>query len=438
MPHFLQYTDTRFFYAGASYPEVPLLVDSNFRFVTPVCDYLRNLVLHEQLKNSSVKTYAQYIQLFWNYLEEFNLDYTQVSDKELLIWLNQQRKRGNKEYVIAARCDVVFDLYCWLEVNQYVQDMVRIPGHNEGTMFHPMLSSRRARPSRFRPSRYGVTSGIRPRALDGDSVQPTPTSDDLTKLYVVAENSRQPDLIDRNQLLIDWYGLTGVRRVEAQHLTVDQIPQWSLIDELREAGHAYELRIVKTKGGKPRHIGVLPHLLERTREWIEGPRAQIVARFKMNGAAYDEPNEIFLSWKTGRAMRSTAITNLFTSFFKKANIEGHGHRIRAYYLTNLLHAEVEAAMAMLISTGRSSASVDWELIIRKVAERAGHQNLESIRKYVTVLKKKYNRISGQDHFVTLDQMLKTKKRDLELLEHRIAKKKAELSAALLKETSQKK
>jgi site-specific recombinase XerD len=407
------------------------LVDSTFHFVAPVCDYLRNLVLHEQLKTSSAKTYAEYIQQFWNFLEKDDIAFSEVTDTELLTWLNQQKNRGNKDYVVAARCDAIFDMYCWLQIKGYVEDMVRIPNHNDDVVFEPMLSSKTARPSRFRPSRYGVVSAIRPNGSDADSIQPTPNSDELSKLYIVADNPDNFDLTERNQLLIDWYGQTGVRRLEVQNLTVDQIPDWSTIDKLRAYGHAYEMRITETKGDKPRHIGVLPHLLERTREWIEGGRANIVNRFKRKDSAYLEPKEIFISNKTGEAISLKAITNLFTSFFRKANVDGHGHRIRAYYLNNLLQAEVDAAMATLTSNGGTSASIDWELIIRKVAERAGHQNLDTLRKYVTILKKKYHRISGRDDLVTVDQLLKTKKQQLDLIDHQISQKKAELAALLV-------
>ncbi|WP_143084561.1 site-specific integrase [Massilia yuzhufengensis] len=428
MPCSLDFTDDGFVYAGKSYTGIPVLLDSRHHFVTPVCDYLRNLVIREKFELGSVKTYAQSIQNFWNYLEQIRLPYTNVTDKELLSWMNMQEARGNKLYVIGARCDSVFDLYCWLEIHGYITNMVRVPGHNDHAVFEPMLSSKKAANGRFRRSRYGIISGIRPKNKDADSLQPTPTSEDLTKLYVVADNPGNQDLTDRNHLLIDWYGQTGVRRVEAQNLTVDQIPEWPAIDRLRSLGHAYELRLTITKGGKARHIGVLPDLLERTRDWIEGPRDKIIRRFKRNGLAYSEPKEIFVSSKTGKALTLTSMTNLFTAFFSEANVEGHGHRLRAYYLTNLLHAEVEAAIGTLRSNGGSAVGIDWDLILRKVAERAGHQNLESLRKYVTILKKKYNKISGHDDFVTIEQSIRAMKQQLYLIEHRIREKKSELDS----------
>lgn len=422
----LLYTDDRFVFAGKSYPGVPLLLDSNNHFVQTVCDYLRNLVLFEHEEISTVKTYAEYLQLFWAFLCKEKISYDQVNDVHLLSWINQQRKRGNMSYVIAARCDAVFGLYYWMEKHARIQRAIRIPGFNDQTPFEPLISSRAARPTRFRRSRHGIVMAVRPKRNDSGGIQPTPSADDITKLYAVSDNDQNLDLTERNHLLIDWIYQTGVRRKEFGNLTVDQIPEWSVIDGLRAKGHAYELRLTMTKGGSPRHIAVLPQLLEHTREWIEGPRADIVKRFKKAKPTYREPREVFISSKTGLALNLTSISNLFKSFFSAAGVRGTGHRIRASFLTNLLHAEVEAALANLTSNGGTARDIDWELIIRKVAERAGHRHVESLRSYVTLLKKRYNRLSGQDDLVTIEMLLNIRSQELARLDSRIAQREYEL------------
>lgn len=422
----LLYTDDRFVFAGRSYPGVPLLLDSNNHFVQTVCDYLRNLVLFEHVEISTVKTYAEYLQLFWTFLCKKKISYDQVTDVDLLSWINQQRTRGNMWYVIAARCDAVFGLYYWMEKNGRICRAIRIPGFNDQTPFEPLISSRTAHPSRLRRSRHGIVMAVRLKPKDSGGIQPTPSAEDLTKLYTASDNDQNLDLTERNHLLIGWTSQAGVRRKELGRLTVDQIPKWDAIDALRAKGYAYELRLTITKGGTPRHIAVLPQLLEHTREWIEGPRADIVERFKKAKPTYREPREVFISSKTGLALNLTSISNLFKSFFNAASVKGTGHRIRASFLTNLLHAEVEAALANLTSNGGAARDIDWELIIRKVAERAGHKHVESLRSYVNLLKKRYNRLSGQDDLVTIEMLLNIRNQELALLESRIARKKIEL------------
>ena len=182
MPCSLEFTDDRFIFAGRSYQGVPLLVDSENRFVVPVCDYLRNLVTHDRLKTSSAKTYAEYILHFWNYLDGKTLDYRDISDKNLIEWLNKQERAGVSRMTQAARCDAVFALYVWLESNGYVQHMVRIPGFNDNERFYPKLMSVvvKSSPSHRRASKHGIACAVRPRAVA--SVQATPTASDLTSI----------------------------------------------------------------------------------------------------------------------------------------------------------------------------------------------------------------------------------------------------------------
>jgi integrase len=417
----LEFTGNSFIFAKKSYPGIPLLVDSKNRFVAPVCDYLRHLVTHGQLKTSSVSTYAFYLLHFWRFHYKEGWDFASVSDKDILVWLHQQERDGVSPQTQAARCDAVFDLFVWLEANEYVHQSVCIPGLNDNERFIPKLSSVASKGStqNKRASRYGLCCAVRPRASKGTH-QPTPTADAVTDIYIAADNIENPGLTDRNHLLIDWYVQVGLRRMEWAALTLVQIPQWSTIDKLRNADEAHELRLSTTKGGRVRYVGVLPELLEKTLEYIEGPRAQVVARFKLNNpTTYKEPDEIFLSTMTGTALDLTSISNLLTGWFKATGVKGHGHRLRATYLTNLFDAELNAEESRIIANPGTKMSIDYELILRKVAERAGHADLNSLRAYLTLARKRRSRSEGQDDLVTLEQQVNARKQELALLDHRI-------------------
>lgn len=425
MPCTLEYTDERFVYAFKPYPDIPLLVDGDFHFVRPVCSYFANLIIKENLGIRSVKTYAQYIQSFWNYLEIRKIDYNEVIDKDLLGWLNKMELKGTKSYVRAQRCDAVFSLYYWLEIKGYVKDSIRIPGHNDDHKFSPRLSSRKSKPSKHRASRNGLVSGVRPRGSSSDAIQYTPDAQDMTKLYIAADKASTVDLVDRNHLIIDWAAHVGLRRIEITNLTIQQIPTWAVIDDLRSRNHVFDLRLIITKGGRARLVQIIPRLLEKTLEYIEGPRATIVERFKKKyGREYIVPNQIFLSTKTGKAITATPVTNLLGSYFKAANIPSHGHRIRAYHLQALLEAEVSAAVVVLLENNLSPKDIDWEKIVRKVAERAGHSDLQSIWKYVTILKKRWARDAGRDDYVSVVQQLAALKQELAIHELRAIEMKS--------------
>ncbi|WP_332853630.1 tyrosine-type recombinase/integrase [Duganella sp. S19_KUP01_CR8] len=374
---------------------IPVLVRSNNIFVREVCQYFLFLVIGEHLAVTSAKTYAERIALFFNFLEYEGLDFRDVRDEHLIRWENQQAKNGVAVDTQIDRCDAVFQLYVWLETRGYITNCVRVPGHNDHLAFTPALTSAPPKGSkRGKAVKHGIVSGVRPNSK-GKKFQPTPTFDEVTELYVVADNG-DAAFTERNHLLIDWYIQAGVRRHEFGSLTVTQIPNWEKIHELQQASEAYGFLLTVTKGRKPREVPVLPEILERTREYIEGPREEIIKRFKKKyGSDYIIPSEIFLSNKTGRPYNLTSLTNLIKSWFKSAGIAGTGHRLRATYLCALFDAEIEAELELVRKHPETKRNIDYEFVLLRVAERAGHSSPEQLRPYLTYVKKRRNH-NGRD------------------------------------------
>jgi site-specific recombinase XerD len=422
----LVYTDERFVHAKRSYAGVPLLVDADDHFVDPVCDYLRARVVYGGLNVSSARTYAEHILHFWSYLQSRELPYDEVNDEALLEWFNTQK--GATDATRGARCNAVFDLYVWLEREGYVHRMVRIPGFNDDEPFRPQLSSRPARigSQRHNGSKLGIVSALRPRQ-QSTAPLPTPDTDDIGRLHAAVDRAANLDVAERNHLLLDWYLQAGVRRMEWRSLTLAQVPPWDVIDAAAASMHAIEIALMTTKGGRPRHAGALPELLERTREYIEGPRRQLVERFKRKlGNAYREPDEVFLSNKTGAPMEPKAISNLLKPLFEQAQVEGHGHRLRATYLTRLFEAELMMEQARAATHSGSKHPVDFELVLRRVAERAGHRHIDSLRPYLTLARKRLARQPGSEKLLTVQQLLDAKLAELAHTEALLQQKKSGL------------
>lgn len=149
-------------------------------------------------------------------------------------------------------------------------------------------------------------------------------------------------------------------------------------------------------------------------------------RFKrLKGINYKEPDEVFLSEKTGMPLALTAITNLMTGWFKKSGVAGHGHRLRATYLTSLFEAEIAAEELRIAANSNTKIQIDYELILLKVAERAGHANIDSLRPYLTLARKRRSR-GGSADFVTLQQRVDALKQQLIVLENRVKHRKVDL------------
>lgn len=405
-----------------------MLVSEDNQFVDPVCDYLRWKVVYGRLKTSSARTYAEHILHFWNYLASRGLPFDEVDDKSLLEWLNAQTEATDSTR--GARCDAVFDLYVWLEREGYIHRVVRIPGFNDLEPFRPQLSSRPAKAGPFRrnSSKLGIVSALRP-STPSTPILPTPDTDEIGRLHAALDTAANADVAERNHLLLDWYLQVGVRRMEWRALTLGQIPSWSCINGAVRRSHSVEVLLTTTKGSRPRHVGVLPDLLERTREYIEGPRMQIVTRFRTKyGNAYKEPEEVFLSNKTGAPLASKAISNLLHHIFELAQVQGHGHRLRATYLTRLFEAELMLEQGRVASFPEAKLQIDFELVLRRVAERAGHRHIDSLRPYLTLARKRLARNADSEQLLTIQQLLEAKSAELAHTEALLSKRRNEYNS----------
>jgi hypothetical protein len=149
--------------------------------------------------------------------------------------------------------------------------------------------------------------------------------------------------------------------------------------------------------------------------------------------SYSAPDEIFLSSKTGMALGEKSVTNIFTKLFKMAGVDGHGHRLRATHLVYLFEARLDAEEARLVSLGRSRTEVDFELVLRMVADQAGHKNWESLRPYLDLAKKRRRNRDEVELAVTLEQTIAGRRAELAVLEARrdlVAAEREQLAAEI--------
>lgn len=167
-------------------------------------------------------------------------------------------------------------------------------------------------------------------------------------------------------------------------------------------------------GGHHRIVEIVPDLLLRARNYIEEDRLAVVGRFKQkHGGIYKEPAALFLSEKTGEALTFGAITNLTREAFKKANVRGSGHRMRARYLTNLVQHYYDEAFS------KHGNSISFDIVLLKAAEAAGHASPESLRPYLNLIRKR--RLTTQDGEKRryLQQRLLSVERDLNAKSRRL-------------------
>ncbi|QIQ72011.1 hypothetical protein [Pseudomonas coronafaciens] len=416
---YMVFTSSNFKWAKKSY-SIPLLCDKDHKFVEPVCAYFRDRALRDVVAHSSLVLYADRILGFFRFLEGKRIDYMQVDDTILLEWLNVQAARGVGANTRAQRCDTIFDLYVWLEGKLYLNGSVKCSSREYSAEQQFCLSSRPVtiHKRRGRRNSDGIVSSLRPKT-NGGKWQHTPTSEEVTKIYAAADRKANDDLTERDHLILDWFNLAGLRRFEILALTLSQIPSWDEIDSHRDLVEAMDVHLVVTKGGNERTVTVIPALLERTKDYIEGSRQNIVDRFSCK-KDYRAPDEIFLSNKTGKCLEPGSLSNLGVQWFRDAKVKGRPHRLRAKNLLGLFESYIDAEEEKLRNDPEDKLRIDYEMILLKVAEHAGHTHINSLRPYLNYVRKRRLRASGGSRIAASNQEIEALRLENQRLQRRLA------------------
>ena len=389
--------------------DLPLVLDEQRLVVRPVSDWLRYQAVFFSYPSSTIGLYAEILVSFWNYLADRKVNWMDVDDKVLIEWRNyQEQELGVKKRTINQRLSTVFQFYWWAQNQGLVHEMMADPNTDKGTPSQGISVGLKAKKSRsgLHPN-FTIYSPLLYRTTRQPNIH-TPTADEATNLHATLATLNGPTVAERNTLMLSWAEEVGLRRMEFAALTVDQIPEWDEIYSLIEQDSLKDIELVVTKGGHRRIVEVVPDLLVRTRNYIEEDRDRIVRRFrKKYGRAYEPPSTIFVSEKTGKGLKLRAISNLIPGAFKKANVSGSGHRMRARYLTNL----VEHYYDEVLSARGNAMSLD--IVLLKAAEAAGHLHPETLRPYLNLVRKRRLNTDQTERLRHLDQRLLSVERTLD-------------------------
>jgi hypothetical protein len=83
----------------------------------------------------------------------------------------------------------------------------------------------------------------------------------------------------------------------------------------------------------------------------------------------------------------------------------------------------------MVSLGRSRSEVDHELVLRMVADQAGHKNIEGLRPYLNLARKRRRNRKEVEEAVTLEQSIAYKKAELAALEAQCAARREKNAAS---------
>jgi integrase len=320
---------------GGAVEGFPLILNGQYEVDWLTLEHF--LDLHRSVAVSSLKLYATHLVDFLAQLEVDGLNLDDVTDEWLIAYKNSLLNRENSSgirnssnYASQVLRTVVHYLY-WLEQNKFVRNIVGETKHHK---------------VRIQASERGIKHPLTKNGAGSSKSIVTPRKEwiETVKTY----GPEREDLTERFELMIDWGMSAGLRAHEICALTISQLPvRETAVNALKEGRKVY-VKLTVTKGSKVDNIPISPLLLIRTWDYIELYRPDITEWFskksKSEYEVYREPDEIFLSSKTGKAVTSRSFSNSIRSALLRAIEAGDltvdekvwTHGLRHNFTNNLL------------------------------------------------------------------------------------------------------
>jgi hypothetical protein len=180
--------------------------------------------------------------------------------------------------------------------------------------------------------------------------------------------------------MFSWAEEVGSRRAEFLRICKSHMPSSDTFADLIERDEPWVIMVTR-KGGKTKPLTVPCDLIIRTQDFIEFGRSEIVERCQREIVGYREPDEVFLSSKTGLALHPDSVTSIGRRTFRQAGIlKANIHRLRARFAVRTIETLVDALFEDKIIGSESN----WiETILVKAAEMMGQSDPRSLRPYLT-------------------------------------------------------
>jgi len=278
---------------GCALKGFPLLLSSRYEVDWLSLEYFIELERHSAV--SSIRLYASHLNDFLSQVAVDGSSVDAISDNWLTAYKRALTKRENssgirnsENYASQVLRTVIHYLY-WLEENKYIRGVV---GENKRNKV------------RIKKTPRGIRHPLSNERKPTQKQSVTPRGEWIAA--VKAYGPMREDLAIRFELMIDWGRSAGLRAKEICYLKVNQMPLRKTAERaLVEGRNVYvDLRI--TKGGKPAKIPVSPLLIQKTWDYIDIFRVDVVSFFsqkaKRKYEVYEDPGLIFLSSKTGRSI----------------------------------------------------------------------------------------------------------------------------------------
>ena len=368
---------------GQSRADIPTLVWPDGIDET-TSDWLRTIVVDYGLATSSALEYAKVIRPFLRFCRQRGRPWYTVDDEFLVVWREHLRRaQGVSIGRVNMSLKTIFAFYRWAEENRRIRFQVGIYAEDELPAQLPHAAFPISAKRGYTKGRNGRVYGnwTTPLTLRepsrGVHVRHTPTEEEIRNLHEVAVERLYGE---RDSLMFSWAEETGSRRAEFMRVGKSHMPTSGQLADLIERDEPWTV-IVERKGGGSKPLYVPPDLLIRTLDFIQFERRNIVSHCLKTVVGYREPDEVFLSSRTGMPLHLDSVTSIGRQTFRKAGVKrANIHRLRARYAVRTIETLVDA----IFDGGMVGSESSWiETILVKAAEVMGHSSPQSLRPYLT-------------------------------------------------------
>lgn len=317
----LHYTNEDFKPYGKSVEKVPLLLrEDDMSFEIAPTKWFFYLAL-ESGNTTSPETWRSYAEAIYDWFQTCsmnNWDWTTITREHLIAYKNNMltnHSSHNRPYsknTINGYLKRICLFYEWALKNKYIsqlpfqKDEISLRTDIKDSNFLAHLKTKNVI---YKNDLVIKTSKKVPHCL---------TSSEL--------NSFLNNLEERDQLIVKWSVMTGMRRKEVLGLKLSDLPNSFNSEPIQR------IEITITKGSKPRAIFVPLSLLDETNHYIKTTRRMIAKKFNTLNVFED----LWIGKTTGKPITNKALNKNCSEAFKKANINATFHHLRHTYAIKML------------------------------------------------------------------------------------------------------
>lgn len=310
-----------------------IVLGDDYLPIEPIRQYLAYLESIERSPNT-IRSYAHHLSLYWEYLQTYDLDWTQVSVIELaefMAWLRSPnpQKIASMQEVVAKRTEST--------VNVILTSVCMLYDFHEKTGKVPHIPLYRSQ----------IMPGRKYKSFLHHITKSKPTRTRLLKLKepkhypktLLPEQVKQ--LIDsckriRDKFLICLLHESGMRIGQALGLRHEDIQSWdNLIKVIPRDDNANGAR---AKGNSPYNVDVTKELMGLYSQYLQDEFMEILGN--------DLSDYVFVNlWdgEIGSAMTYNNVMDLFNRLKRKTGIAAHPHMLRHTHATELVREGVGMA-----------------------------------------------------------------------------------------------